>query len=82
MLCKKAASTTIGISMDQDICLVLGQVSLSFTPLIEKPPDGYVWSGGRLTKGQATSRLDHLWPEFWRGMSKNAKLREKHKWAI
>ena len=29
MLCKKAASMTIGISMDQEICLVLGQVSLS-----------------------------------------------------
>ena len=27
---KKAASMTIGVSMDQEICLVLGQVSLSF----------------------------------------------------
>ena len=41
-----------------------------------------MWSCGRLTKRQATSRPDHLWPELWRGMSKNAKLREKHKWAI
>ena len=29
-----------------------------------------------------TSRPDHLWPELWRGMSKNAKLKEKLKWAI
>ena len=29
MLCKKAASMTIGISMDQEICLILGRVSLS-----------------------------------------------------
>ena len=29
MLCKKAASMTVGISMDQEICLILGQVSLS-----------------------------------------------------
>ena len=36
----------------------------------------------RLTKRQATSRPDHLWPDLWRGMSKNAKLREKHKCAI
>ena len=36
----------------------------------------------RLTKRQATSRPDHLWPELWRGMSKNAELREKHEWAI
>ena len=53
-----------------------------FTLLSEKPPEGYIWSGWRLTKRQATSRPDHLWPEIWRGMSKNAKLREKHKWAI
>ena len=36
----------------------------------------------RLTKRQATSRPDHLWPELWRGISKNAMLREKYKWAI
>ena len=29
MSCKKAASMTVGISMDQEICLILGQVSLS-----------------------------------------------------
>ena len=29
MLCKKGASMTIGISMDQEICLLLGQVSLN-----------------------------------------------------
>ena len=53
-----------------------------FTLLNEKPPDGYMWSGWRLTKRQATPRPDHLRPELWRGMSKNAKLRETHKWAI
>ena len=53
-----------------------------FTLLEEKTPDGYMWSGERLTKRQATSRPDHLWTELWRGMSKNVKLREKHKWAI
>ena len=51
-----------------------------FTLLEEKPPDGHTWSGERLTKRQATSRPDHLWPELWRGMSKNAKLMEKQKW--
>ena len=29
MLCKKAASMIIGISMGQEICLIMGQVSLS-----------------------------------------------------
>ena len=53
-----------------------------FTLLSEKPPEGHMWSGSRLTRKQLTSRPDHLWPEHWRGMSKNAKLREKHRWAI
>ena len=30
-----------------------------FTLLEEKPPDGYMWSGERLTKRQVTSRPDH-----------------------
>ena len=35
-----------------------------FTLLEEQRPDGYMWSGRRLTKRQYF-RLDHLWPEFW-----------------
>ena len=31
-----------------------------FTLLEEKPPDGYVWSGERLTRKQPTSRADYL----------------------
>ena len=53
-----------------------------FTLLEEKPPDGYMWSGERLTKRQATSRPDHLWPELWTKLGRNAKLREKQKWSI
>ena len=52
-----------------------------FTVLDEKPPDGYMWSGERLTKRQATSRPDHLWPELWTKLGRNAKLREKQKWS-
>ena len=36
-----------------------------FTFLEEKPPDGYMWSGERLTRKQLTSRPDHSWPELW-----------------
>ena len=50
----------IGISMGQEICLILGQVSLNFSLLEEKPPDGYMWSGERLTRRQLTSKPDHL----------------------
>ena len=53
-----------------------------FTLLDEKTPDGYMWSGRRLTKRQATSRPDHLWPELWTKLGRNAKLREKQKWSI
>ena len=31
-----------------------------FTFLEEKPPDGYMWSGWRLTRKQLTSRQDHF----------------------
>ena len=52
-----------------------------FTLLEEKALDGYMWSGGRLTRKQLTSRPDHLWPELWKSMGKHAKLKEKQKWA-
>ena len=52
-----------------------------FTLLDEKAPDGYTWSGWRLTRKQLTSRPDHLWPELWKTMGRNAKLKEKQKWS-
>ena len=53
--------------------------STQFTLLDEKDPDGYMWSGWRLTRKQLTSRPDYLWPEFWKSMGKHAKLKEKQK---
>ena len=50
-----------------------------FTLVEEKSPDGYMWSGGRWTRKQLTSRPDHLWPELWKSMGKYAKLKEKQK---
>ena len=52
-----------------------------FTLRDEKAPDGYTWSGVRLTRQQFTSRPDHLWPDLWKSMGKNAKLKEKLKWS-
>ena len=52
-----------------------------FTLLEEKPLDGYMWSGRRLTRKQLTSRPDNLWPELWKSMGKHAKLKEKQKWS-
>ena len=48
-----------------------------FTLFSEKPPDAFMWSRVRLTKRQATSRPDHLWPEPWTKLGRNAKLRDK-----
>ena len=56
----------------------------SFTQFVlmeETPPNGYMWSGGRLTRKQLTSRPDHLWPALWDKMGKNAQLKEKQKWS-
>ena len=52
-----------------------------FTLLDEKPPEGYMWSARRLTRNQLTSRPDHLWPEPWTKLRRNAMLREKQKWS-
>ena len=41
-----------------------------------------MWSGRGLTrKQQATSRPDHLWPELWTKLGRNAKLKERQKWS-
>ena len=52
-----------------------------FTLLEEKPPDGKMWSGVWLTRRQVTFRTDHLWPELWIKLGRNAKLKDKHKWS-
>ena len=52
-----------------------------FTLLEEKHPEGYMWSGERLTRKQLTSRPDHLWPELLEKMGKNAQLNERQKWS-
>ena len=44
-----------------------------FTLLEEEAPDGYMWSGRRLTRKQLTSRPDHSWPEQWKSMGKHAQ---------
>ena len=61
--------------MDQEICPDSWTGFTQFTLLEEKPPDG-------MTKRQATSRPDHLWPELWTKLGRNAKLTEKQKWSI
>ena len=81
MLSKRSALMIIGTLMALETCLILGQVSHNLLHSIEKALDGYMWSGGRLTRKQLTSRPDHLWPELWKSMEKHAKLKVKQKWS-
>ena len=39
-----------------------------------------MWSRGRLTKIQATTRPDHVWPEVRTKIGEAAKNREKQEW--
>ena len=48
----------------------------------ERPPDGYTWSGVRLTRKQTISSPDTVWQEMWKRMSDASKRKEKHKWTI
>ena len=48
-----------------------------FVLLNERPPDGYTWSGERLTRKQTTSRPDDVWPDMWTHMSDAAKKKAK-----
>ena len=48
-----------------------------FTLLKEKPQKGYMCTWRRLTKIQATTRPDQVWPEVWTKIGKAAQNREK-----
>ena len=70
-----------GISMGQEICLIHGQVSLNLLYWKKNLQTDIRGRGRRLTRKQLTSRPDHLWPELWKTMGRNAKLKEKQKWS-
>ena len=53
-----------------------------FVLLKERPPEGYTWSGERLTRKQTTSRSDDVWPDMWKFMSDAAKMKAKQRWTI
>ena len=55
---------TIAASIGLETCQILGQVSLNYS-CGKELPNGYMWSGRRLTRQQLTSRPDPLWPELW-----------------
>ena len=52
-----------------------------FTLLDEKAPDGYTWSGGRLTRKTAYIQARSSMARVMEVKGKNAKLKEKQKWS-
>ena len=67
---------TIGISMDQEICLILGQVSLSLLYWKRHLQTDICGLGGRLTKRHVTSRPDHFMARALDKLGRNVKLNE------
>ena len=70
------------IDGSRDLSDSFGQVSLSSLYEVRNLQKDFCGPGRTLTKRQATSRPDHLWPELCRGSARNAQVREKHKCAI
>ena len=86
----RATSTSLDVMLEKvidDYCNVDEGRKLSdtwtgftkFTILDEKSPDGFSWSGRRLTRKQTTSRPDSLWPEIWKKMCRKRRSDEKSK---
>ena len=67
--------------MDLETCLILGQVSHNLLHWKKNLQTDICGPGERFTRKQLTSRPDHLWPELWEKMGKNAKQKEKQKWS-
>ena len=67
--------------MGQETCLIHGQVSLNKLHWKKNIQTDICGLGRRFTRKQLTSRPDHLWPELWKTMGKNAKLKDKPKWS-
>ena len=52
-----------------------------FTLLEEKPPDGFLWSGGEIDEKTAYIQARSFMARTLGEMGKNAKLKEKQKWS-
>ena len=89
----RTTHTPFDVMMEQHIednCRIDGEKELSdawtvfirFILLNQRPPDGYTWSGGRLTRKQNTSRPDDVWPDMWTRMSDAVKKKAKQRLAI
>ena len=72
---------TSGISMALETCQIIGQVSHNLLCWKKNLLTDICGPGWRLARKQLTSRPDRSWPELWKKIGKNAKLKEKQKWS-
>ena len=79
IISKKRGLTIIGMSIRGSTCQTRGEGVHSIER--KKPPKGYMWSGRRMTKIQATTRPVHVWPEVWTRIGNAAQNREKQELA-
>ena len=67
---------------EKELSGVHGSGFTRFVPLKERPPEGFSWSGERLTRNQKNSRPDDVWPDMWTHVSDAEEKKAKHRWAI
>ena len=80
MSSKRNASMIFGISMDQETCLILGQVShnlLYWKKNLQKDMCVRV----EINEKTAYIQASFFWPEIRKTMGKHAKLKERQKWS-
>ena len=72
---------TAGMSIRTEVCQIIGKDSRCHIIERKNLQMDFLWSGGRLTKIQATTRPENLWPEVWSKMGKAAQKKEKQERA-
>ena len=81
MSSKRNASMIFWTSMDQEICLILEQVSFSLLYWKRNLQTDMCGPGGDCQDRQLTSRADHSWSVLWETLGRIAKPKERQKWS-
>ena len=67
--------------MALETCLILGRVSHNSLYSMKKLLTDILGPGGDYRENSLHPGQIILWPELWKSMGKNAKLKEKQRWA-
>ena len=68
--------------MEKENCQMHGQDSQELFYWRKRSPEGYTWSGTRLTRKQKSFRPHDVWSDMWKFMFDAAKMKAKQRWAI